>query len=255
MAFFETISHVWSDWIVGASWQLTLFVFLTATGAALIKRAPNRIHYCLWLLVTLKAITPPSLAAPWGVGHWGVRPAVEQIRPFENSVLLFFPDPDDDSTFSTFAPGNATRSGSPAAPPVFKVSRAQNRSRNNTQSSASSIQHIDRPEAQRDAAAAVYSPPPPALRRQFSPPPRARRRGRRPLLPEPGTLLSRLRSNHRRCFPGPRRRLSFGPLDLLDSGPLRRFAWDGCALYCATPRRATIQRSCSTSRGWRKRSG
>ena len=47
----------------------------------LLRDASPRLRYGLWMLVLVKAILPPTIAAFWGVGAWGVAPVVEYDWP------------------------------------------------------------------------------------------------------------------------------------------------------------------------------
>ncbi len=76
----ERIADSWLRWIVAASWQLALLVAAVAALAWLLRGASPRLRYGLWLLVPLKALLPPSLAAAWGVGAWAL-PHVAELSP------------------------------------------------------------------------------------------------------------------------------------------------------------------------------
>jgi beta-lactamase regulating signal transducer with metallopeptidase domain len=70
-------SRVWFDWAAAASWQLALLVCFIAAITFLLRNASPRLRYGLWLLVLVKALLPPPLAASWGVGAWGIAPLVD----------------------------------------------------------------------------------------------------------------------------------------------------------------------------------
>jgi beta-lactamase regulating signal transducer with metallopeptidase domain len=73
-------SDAWFRWIVAASWQLALLTALVAAVTWLLRRGSPRLRHALWLLVLVKAMLPPSLAAPWGIGEWGVAPAMAELE-------------------------------------------------------------------------------------------------------------------------------------------------------------------------------
>ncbi len=95
------LAQDWAAWALGASWQLALLVILIYPLSRLMRNLPSRLRYTLWSLVLVKAVLPPSLAAPWGVGNWGLSPAGEGIRV----VLGIYADPIRAShTLQTFDP-------------------------------------------------------------------------------------------------------------------------------------------------------
>jgi beta-lactamase regulating signal transducer with metallopeptidase domain len=74
---FADFARGWLDWTIAASWQLALLVCLIAALTFVLRDASPRLRYGLWLLVLIKALLPPTLAASWAVGAWGVVPVVE----------------------------------------------------------------------------------------------------------------------------------------------------------------------------------
>lgn len=75
----EQIANRWSDWALATTWQLTLLVALVWLAALAAKPLPARLRYALWGLVIIKVFLPPSLAASWGVGQWGIRPLCDVV--------------------------------------------------------------------------------------------------------------------------------------------------------------------------------
>ncbi|MEN6625295.1 MAG: M56 family metallopeptidase [Candidatus Sumerlaeia bacterium] len=66
----ETLSRAWAGWAAAASWQIALLVVLVAIAAFLSRRMSARFRYLLWMLVIVKALTPPSMGAFWSIGNW-----------------------------------------------------------------------------------------------------------------------------------------------------------------------------------------
>jgi len=104
MSVCERLSAPWLTWVVASSWQLALLVCLVAALARLLRHAPARLRYGLWLLVLIKVFLPPGLMTPWSVGRWGIEPLVEatgmpttiaEALPVSSSIL---PTPDDDAS-------------------------------------------------------------------------------------------------------------------------------------------------------------
>ena len=79
----NSIAHVaraWLDWSIATSWQIGVLVCLIALLTYALRGASPRLRYGLWLLVLVKAFLPPTLAAFWAVGTWGVAPVVSLNR-------------------------------------------------------------------------------------------------------------------------------------------------------------------------------
>jgi beta-lactamase regulating signal transducer with metallopeptidase domain len=77
MTSLERFTEAWFDWSIAATWQIALLICVIATLTCLLRDASPRLRYGLWLLVLVKALLPPTLAAFWGVGAWGLAPVVE----------------------------------------------------------------------------------------------------------------------------------------------------------------------------------
>jgi beta-lactamase regulating signal transducer with metallopeptidase domain len=76
----SNISERWLNWVMAAAWQVSLLVcVLTLIGLAL-RGASARLRYGLWLLVLVKALLPPSVAAEWAIGRWAGS-ALESWKP------------------------------------------------------------------------------------------------------------------------------------------------------------------------------
>jgi beta-lactamase regulating signal transducer with metallopeptidase domain len=70
----------WLEWTLATSWQLAVLVCLIAVLTYAFRNASPKLRYGLWMLVLVKALLPPTLAAFWGVGAWGVAPVAELGR-------------------------------------------------------------------------------------------------------------------------------------------------------------------------------
>lgn len=66
MAFYELLAE-WSEslwpWLVNHLWQATLFCLFVLAVASLLKRAPARLRYSLWLLALIKFVVPAAAVA------------------------------------------------------------------------------------------------------------------------------------------------------------------------------------------------
>ncbi|MBN1868162.1 hypothetical protein JW916_12830 [Candidatus Sumerlaeota bacterium] len=93
------LSQDWLDWALAVGWQLGLLVALVALVSAVMGRFSARTRYALWLLVLVKALTPPTIYAPWGIGVWGIAPLFEHVQSGP-------PTADVTSAFSQMEPGD-----------------------------------------------------------------------------------------------------------------------------------------------------
>ena len=67
---FGDAAQAWADWMLAASWQLALLIAVIALLAFALRRFSARLRYLLWMLVLVKALTPPTLGTAWGLGNW-----------------------------------------------------------------------------------------------------------------------------------------------------------------------------------------
>ncbi|MCE5231121.1 ankyrin repeat domain-containing protein [bacterium] len=77
----ETWAEAWAGWAAAASWQIAVLIILIALVAFLSRRLSARFRYLLWMLVIVKALTPPTIGAAWSIGnylHW--RPVTVRIE-------------------------------------------------------------------------------------------------------------------------------------------------------------------------------
>ena len=75
----STFCEYWLDWIVAASWQLSLLVCVIALISVVARKASARFRHGLWLLVLLKMFLPTGLATPLSIGDWCIGPIVHSI--------------------------------------------------------------------------------------------------------------------------------------------------------------------------------
>lgn len=69
-AYLENWAWAWARWATAASWQIAVLVVLVALAAFLSRRLSARFRYLLWMLVVIKALTPPTIGAVWSIGNW-----------------------------------------------------------------------------------------------------------------------------------------------------------------------------------------
>jgi bla regulator protein BlaR1 len=75
----STFCVYWLNWIVAASWQLSLLVCVVALISIVARKASARFRHGLWLLVLLKMFLPTGLATPLSIGDWCIGPIVHSI--------------------------------------------------------------------------------------------------------------------------------------------------------------------------------
>ena len=65
------LGGIFSRYAVGAFLQSALLVIvLFGMDLLLRKRVRAVVRYCIWLLVLVKLILPPTLSLPTGIGYW-----------------------------------------------------------------------------------------------------------------------------------------------------------------------------------------
>ncbi|MCA9414572.1 MAG: hypothetical protein KC944_25390, partial [Candidatus Omnitrophica bacterium] len=64
-----TFIPVWESWAWGASIQVGILAVAILAIEWVIPRSWPRIRYALWALVLIKALLPPTLGMPFGVGE------------------------------------------------------------------------------------------------------------------------------------------------------------------------------------------
>ncbi len=58
----------WLDWMTGMGWQVALLALAAWAVTRLLWRSGAALRYSIWLVVFLRLLLPPSLAAPWSAG-------------------------------------------------------------------------------------------------------------------------------------------------------------------------------------------
>jgi beta-lactamase regulating signal transducer with metallopeptidase domain/chaperonin cofactor prefoldin len=78
----NTLAHLWWDWMVSMTWQVSLLIVLVGCVDLLIRKwAWPQLRYALWSLILLKLILPPTLSLPSGVVP-GLQPVVERAASY-----------------------------------------------------------------------------------------------------------------------------------------------------------------------------
>lgn len=78
-AHVANFASAWAQWVAAASWQIAVLVALVALAAFLSRRLSARFRYLLWMLVVLKALTPPSIGAVWSIGNWAAPQRLREL--------------------------------------------------------------------------------------------------------------------------------------------------------------------------------
>ncbi len=94
LAIVERFAEYWSAWMIEMSIQVVVLAAAVAVLAWIFRRRSASLRYTLWLIVLVRLVTPPDLAAPTGWGWWlreGARTSVatiphrsERARPIES---------------------------------------------------------------------------------------------------------------------------------------------------------------------------
>lgn len=75
------------EWLTAASLQLAVFIGLVAITTWAVRSASPQLRYWLWVLVLLKAITPPWIGAAWSLGEWGPAPVRDRLPPVATDLI------------------------------------------------------------------------------------------------------------------------------------------------------------------------
>ena len=76
---FEPAAIVWAQ-----VWQVTLVALVLGLAARFGCRRRPHLAYLLWMLVVLKALTPPLVASPTGLFSWALRELNRLLPMFPN---------------------------------------------------------------------------------------------------------------------------------------------------------------------------
>jgi beta-lactamase regulating signal transducer with metallopeptidase domain len=61
---------MWFSWMVSMAWQVTALVAILSVAGFLLRRRSARFRYCLWTLVPIRLLLPPTLAFVTGWAWW-----------------------------------------------------------------------------------------------------------------------------------------------------------------------------------------
>ncbi len=78
------LAEAWVRWMVAMGWQVALLAGVVWGVTKLLPKSCASFRYALWLLVFVKLVLPPDLAAPWSAGN-----AIKHVSPALN--LSVFP--------------------------------------------------------------------------------------------------------------------------------------------------------------------
>jgi beta-lactamase regulating signal transducer with metallopeptidase domain len=67
--------------LLDQAWQLTMLALVVALAGRLLERRHPTLVHLLWLVVLVKAVTPPWIAAPTGVFSWIIGPSTTIVLP------------------------------------------------------------------------------------------------------------------------------------------------------------------------------
>lgn len=111
----ELLQALWCQ-----TWQLSLLILGVAAAAALARRRPHLV-YLLWMLVVVKAITPPLWSSPVGLFSWAQADRVEIAAPMRQLDPML---PAREFELDRFAPQAA--SAIPVSAPVLHTDNSAN---------------------------------------------------------------------------------------------------------------------------------
>lgn len=125
--WWERLAGNWAAWMWTMTWQVALLAAVVWVLTRFLSKSGAAFRYALWMLVFVKLVLPPVLAAPWSVGTLAERlyPAAHQEPPaITGSAATVIPEPEPPSlqpaplSFESLtAPRTDTPIPAPAEPP------------------------------------------------------------------------------------------------------------------------------------------
>ena len=70
---FDRFVEIWSLWMTSMAWQVAVLVAILVIAGFVLRRCSARFRFCLWTLVPVRLLLPPSLALMTGWARW-IRP-------------------------------------------------------------------------------------------------------------------------------------------------------------------------------------
>jgi beta-lactamase regulating signal transducer with metallopeptidase domain/protocatechuate 3,4-dioxygenase beta subunit len=67
---FDRVVEIWSLWMTSMAWQVAALVAMLAVAGFMLRRCSARFRFCLWTLVPVRLLLPPSLALITGWAWW-----------------------------------------------------------------------------------------------------------------------------------------------------------------------------------------
>ena len=100
--------NTWGVWMLQSTWQVAVLAAVVWGITVLFHKTSASFRHALWLLVFLKLLVPPFLAAPWSVGT--VAQQVAEAGGYTSPAALLLP-PQRPESISTAPPGDAATPG------------------------------------------------------------------------------------------------------------------------------------------------
>jgi beta-lactamase regulating signal transducer with metallopeptidase domain/Tol biopolymer transport system component len=118
LTWFNRLGEGFCTYAGGAFVQSALLVLLLiAVDLLLRKRVRAVVRYCIWLLVLVKLVLPPTLALPTGIGYWlGDRPSIAPPVSEQPLEAVGFEPPEPSQVATHAQPSNETSPSRPPAP-------------------------------------------------------------------------------------------------------------------------------------------
>ena len=68
--FLNAFAVRWAAWMVQMSWQVAILIGIVWLVTIAFRKSSASFRYVLWLVVFVKLVIPPTLAAPWSAGNF-----------------------------------------------------------------------------------------------------------------------------------------------------------------------------------------
>ncbi len=106
------MEHEWTRMLWAEAWQVTLLILAVAVLSRWVGRNHPHFAHALWVVVLLKAVTPPIWSSPSGVFSWLQSPVINEEEPAETiAVPQPAPPPEPVSRLAPVLPVEADAEG------------------------------------------------------------------------------------------------------------------------------------------------
>jgi len=120
IGFLNGHAVTWLTWMLRMSWQVAALVAVIWLVTRAFRKSSAGFRHLLWVLVFVKLLVPPTLAAPWSAGN--LIPALSVSTPTAATTSEVFRGQPPDTTPALLRQRFTARPQTPLTPPAFLLS-------------------------------------------------------------------------------------------------------------------------------------